>query len=293
MATSNQVSKTVYTKYITRDGTFGPNNFKAPLSDDGIHLDIYMIQDFLSQSDFVYALTASSRLRRNMKPIRTRVVKKRVKPQDPLISKVLIPIQEESFELPEQRTVTGPVAPVVPPVFEFMFPPLPPPPPLPQEPVPLVQGIVHDPIEMFDPLEFFEPMIPLPVEHQFIPGIEPELPPPPVLPPIPVHSPEPDIFQIIPVEGMGFVGQVAQPHMVPYHEYRVMRDDVEYWRAQCREIMHLFDQRDRGPLAALQPDYMMRQRLQSALMSAIWELDDLTHERPPSFAEFSWIFRLA
>ncbi|KAL8134368.1 hypothetical protein AgCh_009407 [Apium graveolens] len=38
-----------------------------------------------------------------MKPIRTRVVKKRVKPQDPLIPKVLIPIQEESFELPEQN----------------------------------------------------------------------------------------------------------------------------------------------------------------------------------------------
>ncbi|KAL8088055.1 hypothetical protein AgCh_037990 [Apium graveolens] len=37
-----------------------------------------------------------------MKPIRTRVVKKRVKPRDPLIPKVLIPIQEESFELPEQ-----------------------------------------------------------------------------------------------------------------------------------------------------------------------------------------------
>ncbi|KAL8156723.1 hypothetical protein AgCh_001720 [Apium graveolens] len=45
---------------------------------------------------------ASRGLKRNMKPIRTRVVKKRVKPRDPLISKVLIPIQEESFELPEQ-----------------------------------------------------------------------------------------------------------------------------------------------------------------------------------------------
>ncbi|KAL8118947.1 hypothetical protein AgCh_016439 [Apium graveolens] len=42
------------------------------------------------------------KLRRNMKPVRTRVVKKRVKPRDPLIPKVLIPIQEESFELPEQ-----------------------------------------------------------------------------------------------------------------------------------------------------------------------------------------------
>ncbi|KAL8088871.1 hypothetical protein AgCh_038583 [Apium graveolens] len=266
-------------------------------------------------------------LRRNVKPIRTRVVKKRVKPRDPLIPKVLIPIQEESFELPEQmassgysasseRTVTGPATLVRPPVSEYMFPPLPPPPPLPQEPVPPVQGIVHDPIEMFDPFDFFEPMIPLPVEHQFIPGIE-ELPPPLLLPPIPVHAPEPDVFQLIPVEGMRehdmdlqlglpqqgadiprvpsqeSVVQVAQSYMVPYHEYRVMKDDVEYWRAQCREIMHLFDQRDRGPLAALQPDYYMRQRLQSVLMSATWELDDLTHEGPPSFAEFYWIFRLA
>ncbi|KAL8126474.1 hypothetical protein AgCh_013673 [Apium graveolens] len=48
------------------------------------------------------ALRGTPILRRNMKPIRTRVVKKRVKPQDPLILKVLIPIQEESFELPEQ-----------------------------------------------------------------------------------------------------------------------------------------------------------------------------------------------
>ena len=221
------------------------------------------------------------------------------------------------YSASSERTVTGPAAPVIPPVSEYMFPPLPPPPPLPQEPVPPVQGIVHDPIEMFDPFEFFEPMVPLPVEHQFIPGIEQELPPPPLLPPIPVHAPEPDIVQMIPVEGMGehnvdlqlglpqqgagiprvpsqeSVGQVAQPHMVPYHEYRVMRDDVEYWRAQCREIMHLFDQRDRGPLAALQPDYYMRQRLQSVLMSATWELDDLTHDGPPSFAEFYRIFRLA
>ncbi|KAL8089168.1 hypothetical protein AgCh_038805 [Apium graveolens] len=37
-----------------------------------------------------------------MKPIRTRVVKKRVKPWNPLIPKLLIPIQEESFEFPEQ-----------------------------------------------------------------------------------------------------------------------------------------------------------------------------------------------
>ncbi|KAL8114594.1 hypothetical protein AgCh_021455 [Apium graveolens] len=215
-----------------------------------------------------------------------------------------------SYSASSERTVTGPVAPVIPPVFEYMFPPLPPPPPLPQEPVPPVQGIVHDPIEMFDPFEFFEPMVPLPVEYQFIPGIEQELPPPPLLPPIPVHAPEPDIVQMIPVEGMGehdvdlqlglpqqgagiprvpsqeSVVQVVQPYMVPYHEYRVMRDDVEYWRAQCREIMHLFDQRDRGPLASLQPDYYMRQRLLSVLMSATWELDDLTHDGPPSFAEF-------
>ncbi|KAL8124454.1 hypothetical protein AgCh_012193 [Apium graveolens] len=44
----------------------------------------------------------NGKLRRNKKPIRTRVVKKRIKPRDPLIPKVLIPIQEESFELPEQ-----------------------------------------------------------------------------------------------------------------------------------------------------------------------------------------------
>ncbi|XP_074381393.1 uncharacterized protein LOC141723473 [Apium graveolens] len=284
--------------------------------------------DHLSNTKGFSLRTLKYLLRRNMKPIRTRVVKKRVKPRDPLIPKVLIPIQEESFELPEQmscsgysasseRTVTGPTSPIIPPVSEYMFPPLPPPPPLPQEPVPPVQGIVHDPIEMFDPFEFFEPMVPLPVEHQFIPGIEQELPPPPLLPPIPVHAAEPDVFQMIPVEGMGehdvdlqlglsqpgagiprvpsqeSVSQVAQPYMVPYHEYRVMRDDVEYWRAQCRGIMHLFDQRDRRTLAALQPDYYMRQRLQSVLMNATWELDDLTHDGPPSFAEFYRIFRLA
>ncbi|KAL8091894.1 hypothetical protein AgCh_034240 [Apium graveolens] len=191
------------------------------------------------------------------------------------------------YSASSDRTVTGPAAPVIPPISEYMFPPLPPPPPLPQEPVP-----------------------------QFIPGIEQELPPL-LLPPIPVHALDLDVFQMIPVEGMGehdvylqlglpqqgagiprvpsqeSVGQVVQPYMVPYHEYRVMKDDVEYWRAHCREIMHLFDQRDRGPLAALQPDYYMRQRLQSVLMSATWELDDLTHEGPPSFTEFYRIFRLA
>ncbi|KAL8147109.1 hypothetical protein AgCh_004723 [Apium graveolens] len=38
-----------------------------------------------------------------MKPIRTRVVKKRVKQRDPLIPRVFIPIPEESFELPDQK----------------------------------------------------------------------------------------------------------------------------------------------------------------------------------------------
>ncbi|KAL8109140.1 hypothetical protein AgCh_025285 [Apium graveolens] len=54
----------------------------------------------------------------------------------------------------------GPVTPVVLPVSEYMFPPLPPPPPLTQEPAPPVPRIVHDPVEMFDLLEFFEPMLP-------------------------------------------------------------------------------------------------------------------------------------
>ncbi|KAL8125126.1 hypothetical protein AgCh_012705 [Apium graveolens] len=37
-----------------------------------------------------------------MKPIRTRIVKKRVKQRDPLIPRVFLPIPEESFELPDQ-----------------------------------------------------------------------------------------------------------------------------------------------------------------------------------------------
>ncbi|KAL8119259.1 hypothetical protein AgCh_016686 [Apium graveolens] len=37
-----------------------------------------------------------------MKPIRTRVVKKRVKQRDPLIPRVFLPIPEKSFELTDQ-----------------------------------------------------------------------------------------------------------------------------------------------------------------------------------------------
>ncbi|KAL8145123.1 hypothetical protein AgCh_003366 [Apium graveolens] len=37
-----------------------------------------------------------------MKPIRTRIVKKRVKQRDPLIPRVFLPIPEESFEVPDQ-----------------------------------------------------------------------------------------------------------------------------------------------------------------------------------------------
>ncbi|KAL8121917.1 hypothetical protein AgCh_018593 [Apium graveolens] len=81
------------------------------------------------------------------------------------------PMTSSGYSASSERTVTGPAAPVIPPVSEYMFPPLSPPPPLPQEP--------------------------------FIPGIEQELPPPPLLPPIAVHAPEPDIVQMIPVEGMG------------------------------------------------------------------------------------------
>ncbi|KAL8091387.1 hypothetical protein AgCh_033846 [Apium graveolens] len=42
-----------------------------------------------------------------MKPIHTRVVKKRVKRRDPLAPRVLVPIQEESFELPDQMETSS------------------------------------------------------------------------------------------------------------------------------------------------------------------------------------------
>ncbi|KAL8120197.1 hypothetical protein AgCh_017370 [Apium graveolens] len=47
----------------------------------------------------VDVVIAEFRLR--MKPIQTRVVKKRVKLRDPLVPRVFIPIPEESFEMPE------------------------------------------------------------------------------------------------------------------------------------------------------------------------------------------------
>ncbi|KAL8115484.1 hypothetical protein AgCh_022109 [Apium graveolens] len=50
--------------------------------------------------------------------------------------------------------------------------------------------------------------------------------------------------------------------------------------------------KDRGPLAALQPDYMMRQRLQSTVMSATFELDALMHDGPPSYAKLHRVLRL-
>ncbi|XP_074327844.1 uncharacterized protein LOC141665764 [Apium graveolens] len=49
--------------------------------------------------------------------------------------------------------------------------------------------------------------------------------------------------------------------------------------------MGLFVQRDQGSLAALQRDYMMRQRLQSTLHSATFELDALMHDGRHSYAE--------
>ncbi|KAL8088255.1 hypothetical protein AgCh_038146 [Apium graveolens] len=75
-----------------------------------------------------YAAHKKFTLRRNMKPIRTRVVKKRVKPRDPLIPKMA----SSGYSASSERTVTGPAAPAIPPVSEYIFPPLPPPPPLPQ-----------------------------------------------------------------------------------------------------------------------------------------------------------------
>ncbi|KAL8091463.1 hypothetical protein AgCh_033897 [Apium graveolens] len=58
----------------------------------------------------------------------------------------------------------------------------------------------------------------------------------------------------------------------------IVREDMLYWRSQCREIMGLFNQRDRGLLATLQPDYMLRQRLQQTVYSATIELDALMHD---------------
>ena len=33
------------------------------------------------------------------------------------------------------------------------------------------------------------------------------------------------------IQSQESVGHVAQPHMVPYHDYNKMRDNAEYWRA--------------------------------------------------------------
>ncbi|KAL8115414.1 hypothetical protein AgCh_022051 [Apium graveolens] len=109
-----------------------------------------------------------------------------------------------------EKTVTGPVASVIPPVL-VKIPLQIPPPPLPQlphEPAPPALEHILDPMEM--------------------------------------------------VTSQESVGQVAEPHMVPYHEYSIVRVDVEYWRSQYREIM-----------------------------------DALMHDGPHSYAEFHRLTRLA
>ncbi|XP_074327360.1 uncharacterized protein LOC141665278 [Apium graveolens] len=162
-----------------------------------------------------------------MKPIRTRIVKKRVKQRDPLIPRVFLPIPEESFELPDQmaslsssteRTETDPVdAQVVAPVSEQILPPLPPE-PAPEIPLP-------------PEWEDLEPQIPMPpVEIPEMPPMEPEAEPPvyapmeqPVLFPAPlaIYAPVPGVYQFPQPEFMDEIVLVGQ-----YHEKNKPCDNI-------------------------------------------------------------------
>ncbi|XP_074336627.1 uncharacterized protein LOC141673786 [Apium graveolens] len=186
-----------------------------------------------------------------------------------------------------ERTETDPVdAQVVAPVSEQILPPLPPE-PAPEIPLP-------------PEWEDLEPQIPMPpVEIPEMPPMEPEAEPPvyapmeqPVLFPAPlaIYAPVPGVYQFPqpefideivvdgPLPSRGSSTDLHEHHTVTYQRFQAEREERIRWQNQCREILGLYETQTDGPVRALRPDYILRERLHHIHRVSSQQLTDLRQQ---------------
>ncbi|XP_074347458.1 uncharacterized protein LOC141686316 [Apium graveolens] len=186
-----------------------------------------------------------------------------------------------------ERTETDPVdAQVVAPVSEQILPPLPPE-PAPEIPLP-------------PEWEDLEPQIPMPpVEIPEMPPMEPEAEPPvyapmeqPVLFPAPlaIYAPVPGVYQFPqpefideivvdgPLPSRGSSTDLHEHHTVTYQRFQAEREERIRWQNQCREILGLYETQTDGPVRALRPDYILRERLHHIHRVSSQHLTDLRQQ---------------
>ncbi|XP_074342481.1 uncharacterized protein LOC141680051 [Apium graveolens] len=131
--------------------------------------------------------------------------------------------------------------------------------------------------------------------------MEPELEPPvyapqeqPVLFPAPlaVYAPVPGVYQFpqpefmdevvvdqpLPLPSQGSRTNLRKPRTVSYQRYQSEREERVRWKDQCRVILGLFETHEDGLVRALQPDYILRERLCQIYRAGSQELTDLRQQ---------------
>ena len=217
---------------------------------------------------------------------------------DPVDAQVVAPVSEQILPpLPPEPAPEIPLPPEVPgfaDYFPYVEPEIPDIPPL--------EFPMFDIPDMVDlpQWEDLEPQIPMPpVEIPEMPPMEPEAEPPvyapmeqPVLFPAPlaIYAPVPGVYQFPqpefmdeivvdgPLPSRGSSTDLHEHHTVTYQRFQAEREERIRWQNQCREILGLYETQTDGPVRALRPDYILRERLHHIHRVSSQQLTDLRQQ---------------
>ena len=81
-----------------------------------------------------------------------------------------------------------------------------------------------------------------------------------------------------PLPSRGSRTDLREHHTVTYQHFHTEREERVRWQDQCREILGLFETQADGPVRALHPDYILRERLRQIHRVSSQQLTDLREQ---------------
>ncbi|KAL8089093.1 hypothetical protein AgCh_038748 [Apium graveolens] len=81
-----------------------------------------------------------------------------------------------------------------------------------------------------------------------------------------------------PLPSRGSNTDLREHHTVIYQRFQAERDERIRWQNQCREILGLFETQEDGPVRALRPNYILRERLRQIHRVSSQQLTDLRQQ---------------
>ena len=124
--------------------------------------------------------------------------------------------------------------------------------------------------------------------------------------PLAIYAPVPGVYQFpqlefmdevvvdepLPLPSRGSSTDLREHHTVIYQRYQSEREERVRWQDQCREILGLFETQEDGPVRALHPDYILRERLHQIHRVGSQELTDLRQQDISAEAAYRRTMRL-